>query len=406
VIIDPMFNENGQMIGQLAASMDITAQVMARKKIEESEERFRTLTTAIPQIVWTTDTVGNVDYISAQWEAYTGQPVAEALAGYHLMVHPDDMPVLAARWESSLKTRQPWKQDYRLKNSLTGEYRWFTGVVQPLRDKEGAIIKWIGAASDIHEQKQFAEQLENLVNERTKELARSNHDLQQFAHVASHDLKEPVRKAKIYITRLQDEYSALLPEKGTGFIGKVQHATDRMLAMIDGVLKYSKVSSEQSAVEWVDMNGVINQIEADLEIPVQQKRAVIKKGHLPVIQGVPILIYQLFYNLINNSLKFSRVDADPIIEIMGDTTKEQETEYAVIQVMDNGIGFDQGKATVIFNTFTRLHSKDRYEGTGLGLALCQKIAERHSGKIIANGETGKGACFTVQLPLKQAEEHL
>lgn len=397
---------DGTISGVLVLATDVTQQVLARRKIEESEERFRTLTTAIPQIVWTTDSVGNIDYISAQWEAYTGQSVEDALVENHLMVHPDDMPVLAAKWESSLKTRQPLRHDYRLMNTLTKEYRWFTGIVQPLKNKEGTITKWIGAASDIHEQKQFAEQLENLVKERTGELARSNQDLQQFAHVASHDLKEPVRKVKTFITRLQDEYSAHIPEKGISFIGKVQHAADRMIAMIDGVLNYSKVSSEQSDVEAVHLNEIIMQIEADLEIPIHQKNALISKSDLPVIQGAPILIYQLFYNLINNSLKFSSPDAQPQIKITSGDIKENGVAYTVIEVADNGIGFNQDKAGVIFNSFTRLHSKDRYEGTGLGLALCLKIVERHNGKIFANSEIGKGARFTVQLPLKQTGRHL
>jgi PAS domain S-box-containing protein len=390
---------DGTVTGVLVMATNVTQQVLARRKIEESEERFRTLTTTIPQIVWTTDSAGDLDYISAQWEAYTGQSVEDALTAYSLMVHPEDLPALAAKWESSLKTKRKWRQDYRLMDSRTGEYRWFTASVQPLQNKEGALIKWIGAASDIHEQKQFAEQLEKLVDERTKELARSNHDLQQFAHVASHDLKEPVRKVKTFITRLEDEYSSHLPEKGVSFIGKVQNAANRMIAMIDGVLNYSKVNAGQSDIEPVDLNEIINHIEADLEIPVHQKNALIIKGELPVIQGAQILIYQLFYNLINNSLKFSRPAVHPVIEITSGKTEENGIEYAVIKVSDNGIGFDQVMAGVIFNTFTRLHSKDRYEGTGLGLALCQKIVERHHGKIFANSEKERGAVFTVQLPL-------
>lgn len=246
--------------------------------------------------------------------------------------------------------------------------------------------------------------LEKLVAERTLELQRSNEDLQQFAHVASHDLKEPVRKIKTFSSRLQSEFAHSLPPKGKLYIDKIQSATDRMYDMIEGVLKYSTLNEEQLTVEMVDLDAVIQNIEADFELIIHQKQAVINKEKLPFIEGAPVLVYQLFYNLINNSLKFSRPEVAPVINITSSIESENGRERTKIVIVDNGIGFEQEHADRIFDTFTRLNSKDKYEGTGLGLALCKKIVEKHKGTIHATGNENEGAAFIILIPLIQTNK--
>jgi light-regulated signal transduction histidine kinase (bacteriophytochrome) len=247
--------------------------------------------------------------------------------------------------------------------------------------------------------RQLSEQLEVIVDRRTEELKRSNDDLQQFAHVASHDLKEPVRKFKTFIGRLQEEYSGLLPAKGQVYLNKMINAAERMSSMIEGVLKYSALNTADQDITMVNLNNVVSNIEADLEVVINQKKAQVSKTNLPSLEGNATLLYQLFYNLINNSLKFS--NGHPVIDISCTLVKDHGKECAKIVVADQGIGFDQPEADKIFNAFTRLNSKDKYEGTGLGLALCKKIVERHHGNISAIGETNKGAVFTIVLPLVQ-----
>ena len=251
--------------------------------------------------------------------------------------------------------------------------------------------------------------IEEEVIARTKDLSilnaalqQSNEDLQQFAHVASHDLKEPVRKIKTFGSRLQEEYGHLLPEKGQIFLNKVHHATDRAFSMIEGVLKYSTINTADTQSEQLDLNEIIQSIEADLELIIQQKNARIVTEKLPRIQGNPLLIYQLFYNLINNSLKFSKESEHPVIQISA-TAGGKYSGLAEITITDNGIGFNNSYAEKIFDTFSRLNSKDMYEGTGLGLALCKKIVERHNGKIFASGKENIGAVFTTCLPLPNTE---
>ena len=259
----------------------------------------------------------------------------------------------------------------------------------------------------------YAEQLEQVVRRRTQELRKlnqsletSNEDLQQFAHVASHDLKEPVRKIRTFTGRLLDEYANHLPHEALTFLQKIMQATIRMGTMIEGVLTYSVLNSSGQPMELIDLNEIFAHIESDLELVIQASGAEIRRGALPQIEGARVLIYQLFYNLINNGLKFSRDVDKPLIMIQSRVAEGAGKRFAELKISDNGIGFDAAQADKIFEAFARLNSKDRFEGTGLGLALCKKIAERHHGSISATGVRGEGAVFIVRLPLTQMEKNI
>jgi light-regulated signal transduction histidine kinase (bacteriophytochrome) len=304
-------------------------------------------------------------------------------------------------WYESVHAGAPYQTEFRLKNANTGEYRWFLIKALPIRDKEGIITNWFGTCTDIHEQKSITEKLEILVKDRTKELQRSNDDLQQFAHVASHDLKEPVRKIKTFLSRLEDHMAGQFDESSSKYIERIHVAADRMFNMIDGVLAYSKMNADSQKTTIVDLNEVIKNIETDLEIALQNTNGTIYFEELPIIEGASVLLYQLFYNLINNSIKFAKEDTPPEISITATEQIEEGNRIAIITVEDNGIGFDLDQTGRIFETFTRLNSKDRYEGTGLGLSLCKKIAERHGGSITATGIANKGAIFIITLPFEQ-----
>lgn len=257
--------------------------------------------------------------------------------------------------------------------------------------------------------KQLAQELEQEVQRRTAELSRlnsrlqqSNEDLRQFAHVASHDLREPVRKVKVYAGRLGEDSGSSLSAKGRSFLEKIDSAAYRMLNMIEGVLRYSSTNSTEQTTEAVDLNRIVRSIESDLELLIAQQHATIRYSDLPTIEGAAVLLYQLFYNLINNSLKFSRPGVPCRIEISAKVDGDQ----VLVRLSDNGIGFDQEQADRIFDTFSRLNPKDKYEGTGLGLALCKKIVARHGGDIEAVGTKGAGSEFRIRLPLKGGIGHL
>lgn len=288
-------------------------------------------------------------------------------------------------------------------------------IMHPIKDEAGSVTDVMVYAHDVTEkvmarkketdaQQRFAEKLESTVKKRTQELQRSNEDLLHFAHVASHDLKEPVRKIKTFEKRLWDEYGDSVPEKGQTYIRKVLTAADRMLTVIDGILRYSAISASEQAFSPVNLNELIANIQTDLELLIQQKGAVIRAGDLPVIDGAHILLHQLFYNIIQNAMKFARANEAPVITITSGEVTIGNIPHIRISVADNGIGFDEHYAVRIFETFARLHPADRYEGTGLGLALCKKIAERHGGTISAGSKENEGAEFIITLPIHHPKE--
>lgn len=399
-----MFNEDGAMEMVLTTLTDITHQKEAEQRIRQSEEHFRQLADSMPQIVWTARADGQVDYWNKQWYEFTGQAEGYGDSSWMPILHPDDRERTVEAWHKAVSAGVPYQMEYRFKDRIDGGYRWFLAKGLPIRDESNHVVKWFGTCTDIHHQKTFAEKLGDLVADRTKELARSNEDLQQFAHVASHDLKEPLRKIRTFNNRLITDFANGAFDNIPNYSKKIEHSAARMSSMIDGVLRYSSLEAEQQPDTSVDVNSVCNNILIDLELLINQKQARIDLGSLPVIRGSQTLIQQLFYNLVNNALKFTNPQRLPVITINTQPLKERlpfmrpDLEYSEIVVEDNGIGFDPRHAEDIFKTFSRLHPKDKFEGTGLGLALCKKIALRHDGDIVAESGPGRGATFRVYLP--------
>lgn len=401
----------GENIGLGCVSQNQTERRNAQLQTRESEERFRSLADQSPMIVYIIEPneEAAISYFNKTWLDYTGQTYEEALGRvWDEIVHSDDVPGILDIYAVAFAQRIPYTLPAVRLRRHDGVYRYFLFKGSPRYLPNGEFIGFVGVGIDIHDQKlsefrlkESEEMLEKLVRERTVQLERSNEDLQQFAHVASHDLKEPVRKIKTFTNRIKDEAQGRLSDRELGYIEKVQSAANRMSSMIDGVLLYSTINSSEQKIERVDLNKVIDEIMNDLEILISQKSAIVKFDLLPVIEGANILLYQLFYNLINNSLKFSVSDRSPVISINAEKYMQGGKEYVKIQLADQGIGFDPEHAERIFNTFIRLNSKDRYEGTGLGLALCKKIVVRHNGSISASGAPGQGATFTILLPVVQ-----
>jgi PAS domain S-box-containing protein len=415
IIYLPWRDTNENIQGVLQFTFDVTDQTIASLEVKEREERFRILANSIPQFVWIANSKGDVEFMSEQWENYSGVSPEEGRKLFSSLIHLEDVEDVRARWRESFQNKSSWRSEFRLKNVKTGGYRWFFGQTVPVCDESGNVVRWIGSASDIQMQKELNIELEGIVAERTADLLklneelqssnealrRSNEDLQQFAHVTSHDLKEPVRKIKMYGNILSTDFATFLPEKGNEYLARIERATGRISAMIDGVLQYSTVDGHDQFLQDIDLGVVMKSIAEDLEIPMKDFGAEFQYEGLPMIKGYPTLIHQLFYNLVNNSLKFRKKDGKPVIKVSyspnGPDRDKNGSHFGII-LEDNGVGFDPLYAEKIFESFTRLYPKDMYEGTGLGLALCRKIATRHNGFIKAAGELGKGAAFTVLLP--------
>jgi signal transduction histidine kinase len=256
-------------------------------------------------------------------------------------------------------------------------------------------------------------QAEKSLKAYTVELERSNRELEDFAYVASHDLQEPLRKIQAFGSRLRQKYGELLDTQGLDYLNRMESAAARMQTLINDLLTFSRVTTRAQPFVEVDLARLVQVVLLDLEVKIGEVNGRVHIGDLPTIEAEPTQMRQLFQNLISNALKFHRQGVPPVIHISGEYLTEAppnllketaaNTPCCQIFVTDNGIGFDQKYAERIFTVFQRLHRRSEYEGTGVGLALCRKIVERHRGTITATSQVGQGTTFTVTLPVKQTE---
>ncbi len=247
-----------------------------------------------------------------------------------------------------------------------------------------------------------------MMSEHNRKLEVSNRELADFAYVASHDLQEPLRKIEAFGERLVSKYANILPEDGRMFVNRMQNAAGRMRGLINDLLSYSRVTTAAKPFQRASIGKILSEVVSDLQIRIEETNATIEPCLLPEIECDPTQMRQLLQNLIGNALKFRKTDVNPIIKISGEVFEnplDPEFEpHVVMTIEDNGIGFDNRYREQIFTIFQRLHSRNEYEGTGIGLATVRKIIERHGGTIAADGETGVGAKFTVKLPLHQLKK--
>lgn len=263
---------------------------------------------------------------------------------------------------------------------------WETELLRQLADQIGIALAQ-------------AQLLEQETRQR-QELIRSNEELQQFAFIASHDLQEPLRKIKTFGERLKVTCSHALTEQGVDYLERMQNATRRMQALIEDLLTLSRVTSRGQSFVVVDLTQITQEVLSDLEVRIQQTQAYVEVGELPLIHADPLQMRQLLQNLIGNALKFHAPGKVPMVKIYGEKfDTEDAVEFCQIIVEDNGIGFDEKYLDRIFNVFQRLHGRSEYEGTGIGLAICRKIVERHNGSICAQSTPGQGSRFIVILPI-------
>lgn len=395
----PLFDEEGKVYGVLNTGTDITDLQKAKEEVLKSNER---LTMAIEssgigsyEIDVETKKIKTSENFNAICSIGNETTNDDLIA----KLHPDDLP---AREKAHQEAETTGKISYeaRILND-DGSYHWTKINGKIINDSDGVPKTIIGIIQDINEHKEFQDELKKQVASRTNELTRSNSDLMHFASVVSHDLREPLRKIKIFNNLLRNDIEDHVNEKSKKYLHKVSHSAQRMENIIEGILTYSTLDKTLQITETINLDEVIENIKIDLELIIKEKNAILITSDLPQIEGAPILINQLFYNLIQNALKFSKADQPPRVIITGSLITIDGHDFVQIKIKDNGIGIDVQFAEKIFTAFERLHSKDQYEGNGLGLALCRKITERHNGKITATGEKDNGAEFTVTLPLKQ-----
>ncbi|WP_018342582.1 PAS domain-containing sensor histidine kinase [Cytophaga aurantiaca] len=393
------------------------------EKLKDSETQYKMLTGTLPLMMFTANGGGYLTYGNKWLKDYFGfLEIQSGKIEWTSLVQLSETKSIRDEWEKAQTNQSPFRAQAKLKAKGNDSALWHLISLVPVKNELNQITSWTGFFVDIHAQKVVEETLKNNVElktiqkkllnyqgqleEKVNELNKSNHDLEQFAYIASHDLQEPLRKIQSFTELLELNFTD--KERSKKYLEKIDYASSRMSSLIKDVLNYSRLSQSGNSFGETDLQKILEHVKSDVELIVEKKEASIKSDKLPVINGINQQLYQLFYNLINNALKFStekpvlkiscrQVPKDEIV-LYNDLSPENN--YIELIFKDNGIGFEQKHAKQIFTIFKRLNSKEKYEGTGIGLALCKKIIDNHHGSISVTSELGIGTSFNVILPVE------
>lgn len=450
IIVNGTFlgNINDEASGGIVILQDITSRRAAERALRDSERHYRSLIENMPDVTWRVNQQGEFVFLSPNAEKIYGYAAAEMLghgAMWRQCIHPDDRDVVhndLARFFAGHLPRhvsggrrhgeEDEAQDFDVKYRFQrkdGAWVWLHERASCIDEQDGA---WYadGVTSDITDLKTAEAELERhhfrlaeLVDERTmelqtanqqlkkenavrrqteqalmeltKRLSASNQELDQFAHMASHDLKEPLMLIMAFAERLARKYSDALDDKGREYLRRIGAAAEHMRELIEGFLALSQVTSGARPYEEIDLADLVHEVVQSLEERIKESHARIEIGSLGRLGGDRVQLRQLFQNIIANALKYRKAEGQPLVVLQGSRVDDA---YEII-VEDNGIGFDPQDAERIFRPLERLHSRREYEGTGMGLTTCQKIVARHGGEIRAKGAKGQGATFVIRLPV-------
>lgn len=418
------YDDEGNPRKLIGVVRDVTDDKINQQILLESEQKFRLLADSMPQQIWIADAKGTLNYFNKAVFKYTGSDLEELLdTGWLDIIHPEDRDENMRLWTESVKTGKDFILEHRFRRH-DGSYHWILSKATPQRDEHGTIQRWVGASTDIQEQKMFSQELEKKVKERTvllkesneklvdsiEELQKMNVELQSFAYVSSHDLQEPLRKIQTFISRINEKEHNNLSDSGKNYFGRIQESANRMQNLIKDLLAYSRTNSNVNEFKKVNLNEVIEEAQLDLKEKLDAKGGTMEIGGLCEVTIIPFQFVQLMSNLISNSIKFSIPGVPPKIkinstEVMGEDIADlnllPHIKYCHITYTDNGIGFDSEYKDKIFEVFQRLHGKNEYEGTGIGLAIVKKIITNHDGFISATGIPNKGVTFDIFIPIEQ-----
>jgi signal transduction histidine kinase len=409
----PILNEDGSVGGLFCSCIETTEKVFSKRKLEESEKNLRNTILQAPVAMFlfkgenlVIDTANEMALqMIRRSPDVVGKPLLEVI------------PELAGTpaYEIIFSVYNTGNPQYGtdvlvpLERNGVLEDRFFNFAYTPLLE-DGRVIGVMDVANEVTAQVAARHRIEEIVAQRTaelaaanKELQRSNEHLEEFAYAASHDLKEPVRKVQIFADRLRSALHGRLENEDERILERLEYASKRMSSLIDDLLLYSHVSQRPMQKEPVDLHQQITKLLDDLEIDRDETDAEIVVHSLPVVMGYERQLQQLFHNLLTNALKYRKPEEPPKIQISATRAKGGDGllhgDFHVITVSDNGIGFEKDESKRIFQMFQRLHGQFEYEGTGVGLSIAEKVANNHGGQILAEGEPGKGASFHVYLPL-------
>jgi PAS domain S-box-containing protein len=361
-------------------------------QLEKLQDRYELILNSAGEGICGLDAQGNVTFVNPAVSRITGWPLNE-------LIGKTQQEVFLRNGSNGHTESQDSNSGEQIFHRKDGT-RFPVEFVRTNIEKQGRRAGSVLIFKDITERKRGEENL----SQKAAELARSNAELEQFAFVASHDLQEPLRKIQAFGDRLKAKLDQALTPEPREYLDRMQNAAARMRNLIDDLLAFSRVIRNVEPFAPVSLAQITKEAIADLEVRIEKTAARVEVGDLPTLEADPTQMRQLMLNLIGNALKFQPPDAHPLVKVNGRTvTSISGEQYCELTVQDNGIGFEQQYAEKIFVVFQRLHGRGEYEGTGVGLAVCRRITDRHQGTIIAKGVPGQGATFTVTLPIHQSK---
>ena len=424
ITYSPLRNAAGDVFAILDIAIDVTEQITAQAELAEQKTHLQNAIAVADLGTYTIDLVGNTATYSDTVRQWFGLPSThEPVALIISRVHPDDLAQVQAVLGAAQQSEEHSSHDlvYRVINPAEvgevclrsfGKTRYQDGMARTLVGVLQNVTSQVMARQKLeaseNQYRQLAEELDVRVKQRTQDLERSNLDLLQFASVASHDLKEPIRKVQTFGTLLRDRLADRLNAEEEDLFRRLVNSSARMQVLVSDVLRLSKLSDTTATAGPVDLNAVVQQIHDDLELAIRERGAELRVGTLPTVQAEPTQMHQLLLNLVSNALKFQdgqtpliRVEPVPLTGAVVAELGLPDPNYAVVAVSDNGIGFDLKHKDRIFGMFQRLHGRSQFAGTGIGLTIVKKIVDNHRGYIDVQSQPGVGTTFRVALPTPQ-----
>lgn len=386
---DPVLDGAGTVNRVIVTFMDITERKRAEQEVRQQKDM---LENTLESLTYPFLVINAEDYaIELANSAAIGSGDLPENAKCYTLTHQRHSPCDGEEHPCPLQEVIATKEHVKLEHThyaYEGNPRCVEVHGYPIFDAEGDVVQMIEYTIDITERKRAQRSLA----EKKDELARSNAELKEFVYIASHDLQEPLRKVQAFGDRLWAMYSDILEERGQDYLSRMRGAAEQMRNLIDDLLAYSRVTRNARQFEAVDLNAVTERVIADLVIRIEETDGRVEVGELPTVAADAMQMRRLLQNLISNALKFHHKDEPFVVRVYSETSAGDDDFYQ-IAVQDNGIGFDKKYAEQIFAPFQRLHGRSEYEGTGMGLAICRKIVERHGGRIWVDSEPGEGTTF-------------
>jgi len=392
----PLRAANGSILKWFGTCTDITERKQAEAALRDSEERFRTMANSMSQLAWIAQADGAIAWYNQRWYEYTGTTPEQMTGwGWQSVHDPSRLAQVLAQWQSAIDGGQPFEMEFPLRGA-DGQFRRFLTRGQPLKDSDGRVVQWFGTNTDVETLKRtegkvllLNSELEQRVRERTGQLEAANKELEAFSYSVSHDLRAPLRAVNGFTGLVLAEFGEQLPATGKHYLERIQKGGLRMGVLIDDLLAFSRLSRQPVKSERVDVVKLVKSALEELKPQREGREIELRVGNLPTCQGDFALLKQVWINLLSNAVKYTQGRTPATIEI----GCSQENGEQVYFVRDNGAGFEMQYAHKLFGVFQRLHRADEFEGTGVGLAIVQRIVHGHGGRVWAQAELNRGATF-------------